>query len=148
MWAYTGDEYTSKDTTWAFIITDKNDDLVFQGLPNVTSPCAANSKADAMKTCKNKALSESIGTSSGFVPQNVKVLPAIYTKEKNSWCMERFCMHSKSAGVKFEYNPVPEIDKSAANKLAIWMNPQVSGACGGKSTEWSFELTGPMKGTC
>jgi len=141
------DMYTSTDTTWAFIITDKNDDLVFQGLPNVTNPCTVVGDA-AQTKCKNVPLSEPLGTSSGFVPLNVRVLPAMYSLKKDSWCMQTFCMSSAQAGVRFEYNPIPEIDVQAAAEKSLWLNPSPSGPCGGANTEWTFELTGPLKGVC
>ena len=134
-----GDQFSSKGS-WAFIITDRQGKLVFQGLPNVTTPDSSGALVPLGATGE-------LGISSGYAPRTVVVTPSL-NAPLDSWCMESFCMDSKSAGVKFEYNPKPIMNKANNAKGSLWMNPNPSGPCGGITNQWKFELVGPLKGTC
>ena len=139
----TGDQYLSANTTWAFIITDHQGRQVFQGLPNITNPATSLCKGK----CVPKKLTQQPGISSGFAPKHVVITPALHVN-LDSWCLESFCMHSRSAGVKMEFNPVGPFDKKANEAKAIWMNPLPTGPCGGQNNQWSLKLQGPTKGLC
>jgi hypothetical protein len=139
--AEVGDEYTSNNATYTFQITDARGGLLFAGLPQVSNPCPA------VGCDRIKALDVQPGLSSGGVPKGVSVI-ALPNKGDDSWCMETFCVSSKSAGVKFEYNPAPLIDFTANAAGSVWMNPGQAGPCGGQKSEWKFDLVGPILGEC
>jgi hypothetical protein len=144
----TGEQYMSSNTTWAFLITDKQGNQVFQGLPNITNPATSLCPTNALGTkCTPVSLTQQPGLSSGFVPKTIVITPALNVP-MDSWCMESFCMHSLSAGVKMEFNTVSRLDKKANEKDALWMNPLPSGPCGGKRNQWRIELVGPTRGKC
>merc|ERR1711871_547972 len=123
------DGYTST-STWNFHFKDQNNQLIFQGQPQITTPCADTScTAPADLTTQPR-------TSNGHPIKTVTVMTA--DGGDDSWCMQSICVHSASAGVKYEYVPTS----------SVWMNPGVTGPCGGTQQEWTFELVGPSLGSC